>query len=243
MVILRGKSFFRQEGSTLETPIRILIVDDHPLFRQGVRLYLESLPDFQIDGEVENGAAALAFLEQQLVDVVLLDLQMPEMDGVATTLRIREKWPNLKILALTSFNSWERVQSALKAGANGYVLKDIRPQELTVAIKAVAMGGSYLNAEITAAMVQQMDTSGKPAPITLPEAVDPLTQREIKVLELIGQGMGNREIAEKLFLSETTVKTHVANILQKLQVKSRTQAALYFKEHFQSLGDGGGSNG
>lgn len=227
----------------METPIRILIVDDHPLFRQGVRLYLESLPDFQIDGEVENGAAALAFLEQQLVDVVLLDLQMPEMDGVETTLRIREKWPNLKILALTSFNSWERVQSALKAGANGYVLKDIRPQELTVAIRAVAMGGSYLNAEITAAMVQQMDNSGKPAPTTFPDTVDPLTQREIKVLELIGQGMGNREIAEKLFLSETTVKTHVANILQKLQVKSRTQAALYFKEHFQSLGDGGDSNG
>jgi DNA-binding NarL/FixJ family response regulator len=227
----------------LETPIRILIVDDHPLFRQGVRLYLESLPEFQIDGEVENGATALAFLEQQMVDVVLLDLQMPEMDGVETTLRIREKWSTLKILVLTSFNCWDRVQSALKAGANGYVLKSIRPQELIVAIRAVAMGGSYLNAEITAAMVQQIDTSGKPASISIPDTVDPLTAREVKVLELIGQGMGNREIAEKLFLSETTVKTHVANILQKLQVKSRTQAALYFKEHFQLLGDGGESNG
>jgi DNA-binding NarL/FixJ family response regulator len=227
----------------LETPIRILIVDDHPLFRQGVRLYLESLPEFQIDGEVENGAAALAFLEQQLVDVLLLDLQMPEMDGVETTLRIREKWPNLKILALTSFNSWEKVQSALKAGANGYVLKDIRPQELAVAIRAVAMGGSYLNAEITAAMVQQMDTPGKTAPISFPDIIEPLTAREVKVLEFIGQGLGNREIAEKLFLSETTVKTHVANILQKLQVKSRTQAALYFKEHFPLPGGGGESNG
>ncbi|HEX3048058.1 MAG TPA: response regulator transcription factor [Bacillota bacterium] len=227
----------------METPIRILIVDDHPLFRQGVRLYLESLPEFQIDGEVENGAAALAFLERQMVDVVLLDLQMPEMDGVETTLRIKEKWPPLKILALTSFNSWERVQSALKAGANGYVLKSIRPQELAVAVRAVAMGGSYLNAEITAAMVHQMDTTGKPTPIPLTDLIEPLTAREVKVLELIGQGMGNREIAEKLFLSETTVKTHVANILQKLQVKSRTQAALYFKEHFHSLEDGGESDG
>ncbi|MCL6589019.1 MAG: response regulator transcription factor [Firmicutes bacterium] len=226
----------------METPIRILIADDHPLFRQGVRLYLESLPEFAVDGEVENGVAALKFLEKQLVDVVLLDLQMPEMDGAETILRIREKWPTLKILALTSFNSWERVQSALKAGANGYALKSIRPQELAVAVRAVAMGGSYLNAEITAAMVQQMDVSGKPAPVACPDAVDPLTQREVKVLELIGQGMGNREIAEKLFLSETTVKTHVANILQKLQVKSRTQAALYFKEHFQPLGGGGKSN-
>lgn len=227
----------------MEAPIRILIADDHPLFRQGVRLYLESQPEFQIDGEVENGAAALVFLEQQMVDVVLLDLQMPEMDGVETTLRIRGKWSTLKILVLTSFNSWEMVQSALKAGANGYVLKDISPKELAMAIRAVAMGGSYLNAEITAAMVHQMDTSGKPVSICTPDIIEPLTTREIKVLELIGQGMGNREIAEKLFLSETTVKTHVANIFLKLQVKSRTQAALYFKEHFQSLGDGDESNG
>jgi DNA-binding NarL/FixJ family response regulator len=227
----------------LEAPIRILIADDHPLFRQGVRLYLESLPEFQIDGEVENGAAALAFLEQQMVDVVLLDLQMPEMDGPETTLRIRGKWSNLKILVLTSFNNWEMVQSALKAGANGYVLKDISPKELAMAIRAVAMGGSYLNAEITAVMVHQMDTSGKPVSISTPDIIEPLTTREIKVLELIGQGMGNREIAEKLFLSETTVKTHVANIFLKLQVKSRTQAALYFKEHFQSPGDGGETNG
>ncbi len=227
----------------MEIPIRILIVDDHPLFRQGVRLYLESLPGFQSDGEVENGVAALAFLEQRMVDVVLLDLQMPEMDGVETTLRIKEKWSNLKILALTSFNCWERVQPALKAGANGYVLKSIRPEELAVAIRAVAMGGSYLNAEIASVMVHQIDTTGKPAPVTFPDIIEPLTAREIKVLELIGQGMGNREIAEKLFLSEATVKTHVANILQKLRVKSRTQAALYFKEHLQSLGEGGESNG
>ena len=227
----------------METPIRILIVDDHPMFRQGVRLYLESLPEFQIDGEVENGTEALHFLEQRMVDVLLLDLQMPEMDGVETALQIRGKWPNLKILVLTSFNCWERVQSALKAGANGYVLKSIRPQELAVAIRAVAMGGSYLNAEITAAMVHQMGNSGKPATMRIPDAVEPLTAREIKVLELIGQGMGNREIAEKLFLSETTVKTHVANVLQKLHVKSRTQAALYFKEHLQLPGDGGESNG
>lgn len=225
----------------MESSIHLLIVDDHPLFRQGVRFYLESLPEIQIDGEVENGAAALAFLEQRMVDIVLLDLQMPEMDGVETTRRIKEKWPNLKILALTSFNSWERVQAALKAGANGYVLKDARPEELAVAIRAVAIGGSYLDAEIAAVMVHQMDTTEKPAAVTVPNLVEPLTEREIEVLELIGQGMGNREIAEKLFLSEKTVKTHVANILQKLQVKSRTQAALYFKEHLQL--PGGESNG
>lgn len=220
----------------METFTRLLIVDDHPLFRQGVRFYLESLPEIQIDGEVESGMAALAFLEQQMVDIVLLDLQMPEMDGAETTHRMKEKWPNLKILVLTSFNSWEMVQAALKAGANGYVLKDARPEELAAAIRAVAVGGSYLDAEIAAVMVHQIDSTDRLATGTFPDLVEPLTEREVEVLELIGQGMGNREIAEKLFLSEKTVKTHVANILQKLRVKSRTQAALYFKEHLQTPG-------
>ena len=205
--------------------ISLLIVDDHPLFRQGVRLFLETLTDINLVGEADCGQAALDFLDQQAVNVVLLDLQMPGMDGIETTEGIIAQNPDIRVLILTSFGSWEKVYLALKTGAAGYILKDAEPEQLVTAIRAVAAGGSYLGAQVAADLLLHVDSQGKPKEeTTLP---DPLSSRELEVLTLVARGLGNREIAESLFVSEKTVKSHVANILQKLNVKSRTQAALY----------------
>ncbi|MTI94623.1 MAG: response regulator transcription factor [Firmicutes bacterium] len=209
----------------MSNKIQLLIVDDHPLFRRGVRLFLETNSDLELAGEVDGGAEALEFLEGQPVDVVLLDLQMPGMDGIETAREITVRWPEVRPLMLTSFGSWEKVYQALKSGAAGYVLKDAEPEELVAAIRAVAAGGSYLGPQVAAELLQHVGSDATPVEkeSSLPE---PLSAREKEVLTLVARGMGNREIAEKLFVSEKTVKTHVANILQKLNVKSRTQAAL-----------------
>lgn len=208
--------------------VRSLIVDDHPLFRQGVRFYLESIPGLELVGEAKNGAAALSFLAIHSVDVILMDLQMPEMDGVETTKRIKEAWPETKVLVLTSFNSWDQVYTALKSGASGYILKDAPPEELAAAIKAVANGGLYLGTQVANQIISPLGSQKEKVGNELPE---PLTDRELEVLRQIGRGLGNRVIASELVLSEKTVKTHVANILQKLQVANRTQAALYAIRH------------
>jgi two-component system, NarL family, response regulator LiaR len=204
-------------------PIRLFIVDDHPLFRRGVRLFLQEEPGIRLAGEAGTGEDALKLLEQNAVDVVLMDLQMPGMDGIEATARILLQWPAVKVLILTSFGSWEKACASLKTGAAGYVLKDARPEELVAAIRAVAAGGSYLSTAIAAEMLNQLERE----PADLPSAPESLTEREKEVLVFVARGMNNREVAGKLFLSEKTVKTHVANILQKLNVKSRTQAALY----------------
>lgn len=204
--------------------VKLLIVDDHPLFRQGVRLFLETIPDMEITGEADCGKAALSLLEQRKVDLVLLDLQMPGLDGIETTRQINVLRPGTKILILTSFGDWEKVYGALKAGASGYILKDAEPEQLLVAIRAVAAGGSYLGAQVAADLLQHVESEGSARAGVVH---GPLSTRETEVLALIARGLSNREIAESLFLSEKTVKTHVANILQKLDVKSRTQAALY----------------
>lgn len=201
--------------------IRILIIDDHPLFRRGVRFFLQSLPDIEIVGEAENGGQALAILEKGAeVDLALLDLQMPGMDGVEVTTEIKVRFPGVKVLVLTSFNSWERVKRALQVGAEGYALKDAPPEELHAAIRAVSAGGSYFGAEVARKLIDSINGGEE-------ELLAQLTARETEVLKLLALGLGNREIAEELIISEKTAKTHVANILQKLQVKSRTQAALY----------------
>lgn len=208
----------------MSSKIRILIVDDHPLFRQGVRFYLESFPDLDLIGEAQDGADALSFLINGTADIVLMDLQMPGMDGVETTRKIKASWPDTKVLVLTTFNSWEKVYAALKAGASGYILKDAPPEELVIAIKGIANGGTYLGAQVATELIDRVRLDQETDSTELPE---PLTDRELEVLKQIGRGLGNREIALELVLSEKTVKTHVANILQKLQVASRTQAALY----------------
>lgn len=202
----------------------ILVVDDHPLFRQGVRFFLETVPGIALVKEAGNGSEALQVLSEERIGLVLVDLQMPVMDGVELTRQIKTRFPEVKVLVLTGFAGWEKIYPSLQAGADGYLLKDAGPEELNAAIQAVMSGGHYFEPQVTAALLNLLNReetaqhgSGPPD----------LSEREREVLALIAQGLGNKEIAEALFISEKTVKTHVANILEKLQVKSRTQAALY----------------
>ena len=201
---------------------RILLVDDHPFFREGVKLYLSGVEGFELVGAVSRGEEALKFVANNSVDVVLMDLQMPGMDGIATTAELMKRDQSLRILILTSFGAGEKVQQALATGAAGYCLKDAPPAELAAAVRAVAAGGTYLGQGINITMLTEQ---GAPRPKE-DTRLEGLTLREQEVFELLAKGMGNKEIAEALYVSEKTVKTHVANILQKLNVKTRTQAAL-----------------
>ena len=220
------------EDTPVESAISLLIVDDHPLFRQGVRLFLESCPDVRVLGEAASGVAAIAFLESTQVGCVLLDLQMPGRSGIEVARDVRERWPETRILVLTSFNSWDMIYPALKAGASGYILKDAPPPELLAAIKAVAAGGRYLGEEVASKLLGGLPEPAQGSPGTRdPGLIGSLTARELDVLKEIAQGLDNKEIAARLYLSEKTVKTHVASILQKLDMKSRTQAALYALQH------------
>jgi DNA-binding NarL/FixJ family response regulator len=223
--------------------VRLLVVDDHPLFRQGVRIFLDSAPELEVAGEAKDGPEALAFLESSEVDLVLLDLQMPGQSGIEVTAEIKSRWPGSRVLILTSFNSRDMIYPALKAGASGYILKDAPPPDLLAAIKAIAAGGRYLGEEVASELLNNMETMspaghagtggrGKgEAPAGAVHSPGSLTPRELDVLRLIAQGLDNKDIAGRLYLSEKTVKTHVASILQKLDVKNRTQAALYALQH------------
>lgn len=206
--------------------IRILIVDDHPFFREGVRFYLSSIPGFDLVGAAQSGEQALEMVARNRVDVVLMDLQMTGMDGIAATEAVLARDPEVRVLILTSFGGGGKVQQALAAGASGYCLKNAPPGELAAAIQAVAFGGTYLGRGVTpqALATGQSATPSEEASAT--DQIAALTERELDVLKLLARGLGNREIAEQLVVTEKTVKTHVANILQKMNVKTRTQAAL-----------------
>lgn len=217
--------------------IRILIADDHAVVRQGLRTFLELQDDpselpLEVVGEATNGVEAVELALRFQPDIILLDLVMPEMDGVAATSKIVENNPQTRVLILTSFGEEDKVIPAIRAGAQGYLLKDIAPNDLIRAIQNAFHGEVQLHPEIAkklmSAVVKQEDP---PATQTQQHGIDELTSREQEVLNLIASGMNNREIANQLVISEMTVKTHVSNILSKLHLEDRTKAAIYALKH------------
>ena len=208
--------------------INILLVDDQNLIRQGLKALLELEPDLQIVGEAENGQIALDRVKELQPDVVLMDIRMPVMDGVIATKQICQKFPNINILVLTTFDDDTYVTAAIKNGAKGYLLKDTPSEEIAAAIRAVALGYTHLApGMIDKIMSGQIDRSE----ITLPPELAELTPRELEILKLIAGGSNNREIAGQLYISEGTVKNHVTNILTRLNVRDRTQAAILAKTY------------
>jgi two-component system, NarL family, response regulator LiaR len=202
--------------------IRVLVVDDHPVVREGISSLLETKPDVEVVGEASNGLEAVAQAEKLSPDVILMDLVMPEMDGIEAIKEIVARRPKARILVLTSFAGDDNIFPALKAGALGYLLKDSGPNELVEAIRQVHRGESSLHPIIARRVLHELIH-----PSNRPEVPEQLTDRELEVLRLIGQGRLNHEIAEELVITDATVRTHVSNILGKLQLASRTQAALY----------------
>jgi two-component system, NarL family, response regulator LiaR len=201
--------------------IRVLIADDHAVVRQGLRTFLEVQDDIEVVGEASDGREALAMIEALAPDVVVMDLLMPRLSGIEATRQIRELRPATKVIVLTSFLDDEKVFAAVRAGAAGYLLKDVRPQELGEAIRTVSRGEALLHPAAAAKLMQEFAQENRPSPR------QGLTERELEVLRLIARGRSNKEIALDLGVAEKTAKTHVSNILQKLNLADRTQAALY----------------
>jgi DNA-binding NarL/FixJ family response regulator len=215
--------------------IKVLLVDDQGLIRQGLKVLLELEPDLEIVGEAENGKIAINLVEQLQPDVVLMDVRMPIMDGVAATQEIQNRFPNIKVLVLTTFDDDQYVKAALQNGAMGYLLKDTPSEELAVAIRAVDKGYSQLGPGIVKKLLNQF-TPNQPNPTpSVPSALSELTPREKEVLHLIATGASNREIAQTLYISEGTVKNHVTNILNRLNLRDRTQAAILANTFLSSL--------
>ncbi|MEB3355661.1 MAG: response regulator transcription factor [Synechococcales bacterium] len=211
-----------------EDVIRVLLVDDQAILRQGLKTLLELEPDLRIVGDAENGQVALEKVGLLQPDVVLMDVRMPVMDGVAATREIHRQFPHIKVLVLTTFDDDDYVTAALRQGAVGYLLKDTPSEELSNAIRSVHRGYTHFGPGIFQKMMAQFTA---PAPSTVDEEIVPpgftdLTPREKQVLRLIAQGASNREIARTLYISEGTVKNHVTNILGRLNLRDRTQAAI-----------------
>ena len=211
--------------------IRVFIADDHAIVRKGIAAVLEIVPDIEMVGEAENGQEAVAAVKELQPDVILMDLVMPEMDGIEAIRLIKDRQPEARILVLTTFAGEDKIFPAIKAGALGYHLKDSSPDELVQAIREIDRGESSLHPVIARKVLQELSK-----PSGQPPTPDPLTPREMEVLRLVAQGLGNQEIAGELVISEATVRTHVSNITGKLHVASRTQAALHaLREGIASL--------
>lgn len=206
--------------------VRVVIADDQALFREGLRTLLSTRSEVDVVGEAANGEEVLAIADRLHPDVVLMDLQMPLMDGIQATVRLREKWPSIPVLVLTTFDDDANLFGALRAGASGYLLKDVSSETLISAITAAARGEAFLQSTVTgrvvAAFARLMESGGERAEAL----VLPLSTRERQILGLLGTGASNKEIADQLCLAEGTVKNHVTSILTKLDVRDRTQAAL-----------------
>jgi NarL family two-component system response regulator LiaR len=204
-------------------PIRVMVVDDHTMVRRGLATFLQVFDDLELVGEAANGAAALQRCADVLPDVILMDMVMPDMDGVTATGIIRQRFPTVQVLALTSFKEERLVQNALEAGAIGYLLKDVSAEKLAQAIRAAYAGRSTLSPEATQVLVQ--------AATQLPPPGNDLTERERDVLALMVTGLNNTEISEKLVVSPSTIKSHVSHILTKFGVTSRTEAVALAVRH------------
>ena len=206
-------------------PIRVMIVDDHTMVRRGLATFLKVFDDLQLAGEAESGDAAIQLCAEVQPDVILMDMVMPDMDGAAATRAIRQQFPHVQVIALTSFKEGDLVKNALEAGAIGYLLKDVSAEELVQAIRAAHAGRATLSPEAAQALVDT--TNQQPGPN--------LTERELEVLALLVEGLNNTQIAGRLSVSPSTIKSHVSNILSKLGVASRTEAvSLALRNHIIS---------
>jgi len=206
--------------------IKVLLVDDHPMVLKGLTFFLKTQADIEVIGEAHNGEEALQFVRQQSPDVVLMDLSMPVMDGIETTKQLHLAYPDVKVIILTSFADQDHVLPAIKAGASGYQLKDVEPEELAQTIRQVFNGKRWLHPDATSQLLTHVVNEDEGTTI-MQKRFNSLTNREKEVLYQITLGKGNKEIADTLFITEKTVKTHVSNLLSKLSLHDRTQVAIY----------------
>jgi len=210
-------------ASQTSQTIRVMLVDDHNVVRSGLATFLRAYEDLQLVGEAKNGLEAVNLCRAKKPDVILMDLMMPEMDGIAATRAILDDYPDVKIIAMTSFEEEELVHGVLAAGAISYLLKNVTSDELAAAIRAASLGKSTLSPEAARVLVQATRPTEQPWL--------ELTEREVQVLNLVVQGQSNRQIADAMFISVATVKAHISNILSKLQVSSRAEAIAYAIKH------------
>jgi NarL family two-component system response regulator LiaR len=205
-------------------PIRLFIVDDHKLVRWGVRTFLSTQADIEVIGEAASGKEALQMVGEIVPDVALVDLVMPGMDGIEVTRQIKAITPRTQVIVLTSYHEDEHIFPAIRAGALSYLLKDIGTEELAQAVRKAAAGEATMNSHVAARLVRELQAR---QPVAAPPLTGSLTDREVEVLNLVAEGLSNTDIAARLVISENTVKSHVSNILSKLHLADRTQAAVY----------------
>ncbi|MGH2711345.1 MAG: response regulator [Actinomycetota bacterium] len=207
--------------------LKVIIVDDHALFRRGLEMVLENEDDIEVVGEATDGQQAVDRTSELMPDVVLMDVRMPRRSGIEATQRIKELMPHVKIVVLTNSDEEADLYEAIKAGASGYLLKEISSEEVADAIRSVVQGHSRISPAMASKLLTEFQAMSKRTDDRQPLAPPKLTERELQILRLVAKGLGNRDIAQQLFISENTVKNHIRNILEKLQLHSRMEAVIY----------------